>query len=130
MTTLGEVHKCPICQNPFGSRETLEAHVPDCSVSDALDKVAKQDIPGAQKLALLADLGQIARAFAFAHEFDDATDDERSTMYVCTECYKSAQDNLSRSHCGACGRSGTMMLASTFVDSLIEGEDAPKHLLN
>lgn len=121
---------CPICRNVFGARALLEAHVPDCSVSDALDKITKQDIPGTQKLAIIADLGNLARAFTFAHEFDDASDEEKRTMYVCTECYKSDQNNIATPHCGACGRSGTMMLASEFVDSLIEGEDTPRHLLN
>ena len=131
MATLANAHTCPICRKAFDSRDLLELHVPDCSVADALDKVTKQDIPGTQKLAIIADLGNIARAFTFAHAFDDASEAERTTMYVCTECYAPEQNHMPAPHCGVCGRSGTMMLASEFVDALIEGGDeTPRHLLN
>lgn len=114
---------CPICLQDLPDRAKYEQHVTTCSVSDAIDQVNRGQLSGSEKLAEISNLGQLARILILAKEYDDAPEGVRRHMYACIQCCDLAKDELILpTHCKACGKEGTMMLADEFIGSLMSDE--------
>jgi hypothetical protein len=115
--------ECPVCRSQFADHASLEEHIPDCSVSDALDRVTASGLSPKMQLAEIGKLGQIARMFIVAKEYDEATPSERKLMHVCGECCAFVFARQPPSSCTACGKSETMREADDFIGSLLEDGD-------
>lgn len=95
---------CPFCEKPTTNLE----HVGRCSIVDAKKKLATNGVANASISCIVA-------IITFAKSYDTATDEERQTMWICTQCLCFGVSPIFSTTCPVC-KHNTRMRAKDYVE--------------